>query len=124
MSCGTTLYLNEPSQLDLEFYQGQSWIGFRSTRMVDGEAFNLTGYTGKMRILNVDTGLLLAITPTFVAVDLANGQWGFDMTIADTDALPYGATLKYDMFLTSGATISIPVFYGAVIVHENVTPIP
>lgn len=122
MSCANILYLNEPSELDVKVKQGQNWP-FRTTRIADGEPSDLTGYTGKMRIYDVTTAAILGVAPSFVATDLATGQYGFDMTIADTQNLPFDHELLYEMWIINGAT-SIPTFNGSLIIVDGFTPIP
>lgn len=118
-----------PLNLTLKIWQGQTFdFGFKLEND-DGTPVDLTGYTASMEIREDVT------SPTFIrqwgtadghiVIDGPNGTIAFDVSGAETYALPTGNDLiqwVYDMLITSGdGSYSERPVQGSVVVYPAVT---
>ena len=112
---------------DVTIDQGADW--FWSIRWLVGstkrtaEPKNVAGYTAKLVIAddyNASVPLLQLLVGNGAVVVPANGTFEFHATAAQTDTLPVGRKLKYEVRATSPQNVVKRLAYGLVTVNPKV----
>lgn len=109
-----------PGSLNLTIYQGATF-SVTLTWTTDGSPVNLTGYTADMMVKNGQTDVVeLSTTNGRIALGGSAGTITLTIDADDTAALtPVHA--DYDLLLTSGTGVVVPLLAGLVTVRESVT---
>ena len=106
---------------NLSVDQGATFTSDVTIKDINGNTFNLTGYTprAKMALGYASTRTRVTITTT-VASDATSGIVTLSLTATETAALDAPARYVYDLEITSGATVT-RVIEGIINIRPNVT---
>ena len=111
-----------PAKVDYELWQGDTWEPGTITASISGTPINLTGYTAKMEIRNINSGsVVLTLTSPSSGIAMTSlGVITITMTAAQTNAL--WGEYAYDLQITQTSSGAIRTYtYGVITVSADKT---
>ena len=115
-------------EYDLLIRQGQTYALEVTLEKENGDAYDLTGCSVQAHVRRRARDTALVVAPTCTVTDAATGKFRLSLTATQTAALTCGDTLYdassqyvYDVELVAADTSIVPVMWGKVRVHREVT---